>query len=53
MGLSRRRNKIKLDMGFVKDFEEAIAEAHFLFIWRKDSSLRVSNNPWRRVRLQV
>jgi hypothetical protein len=35
MGLSRRRNKIKLDMEFVKDFEEAIAELHFLFYLEK------------------
>jgi hypothetical protein len=30
MGLSRRRNKIPLYLDFVKDFEEAIAEVHFL-----------------------
>lgn len=29
--LSRRRNKIELNLEFVRDFEEATAEVYFLF----------------------
>jgi len=35
MGLSRRRNKIELNLEFVRNFEEATAEVHFLFYLEK------------------
>jgi hypothetical protein len=35
MGLSKRRNKIELNLEFVRNFEEATAEVHFLFYLEK------------------
>jgi hypothetical protein len=35
LGLSRRRNRIELNLEFVKDFEKATAEVNFLFYLEK------------------